>query len=76
VLAVFLIVNSVIAFFYYLRVIRTMWMDDAPAGMPALQPGFNLSVVVVVLMFGTVLLGVLPGIAANFTDVASLATGG
>ncbi len=76
VLAVFLIINSVIAFFYYLRVIRTMWMDEAPAGLPALQPGFNLSVVVVVLMFGTVLLGVLPGIAANFTDVANLATGG
>ncbi len=74
-LAVFLIINSVIAFFYYLRVIRTMWMDDAPAGLPALQPGFNLSVVVVVLMFGTVLLGVLPGLAGNFADVVTLAGG-
>ena len=74
-LAIFLIINSVIAFFYYLRVIRTMWMDEAPAGLPALQPGFNLSVVVVVLMFGTVLLGVLPGIAGNFADVVTLAGG-
>jgi NADH:ubiquinone oxidoreductase subunit 2 (subunit N) len=29
VLAAFLVINSVIAFFYYLRVVKTMWMDAA-----------------------------------------------
>ncbi len=75
-LAVFLILNSVIAFFYYLKVIRTMWMDDAPAGLPVLQPGLNLSVVVAVLMVGTVVLGLLPGLIANFTSGTGLALGG
>ena len=75
-LAVFLILNSVIAFFYYLKVIRTMWMDDAAAGLPVLQPGLNLSVVVTVLMVGTVVLGLLPGLIANFTSGTGLALGG
>jgi NADH-quinone oxidoreductase subunit N len=75
-LAVFLILNSVVAFFYYLRVIRTMWMDESPAGLPTLQPGFNLSVVVSLLMIGTVVLGLLPGLIANFSGGTSLAIGG
>ena len=76
VLAFSLIANSVIAFFYYLKVIRTMWMDDAPAGLPVLQPGLNLSFVVTVLMVGTVVLGLLPGLVANFSSVTGLASGG
>ena len=72
VLAAFLVVNSVIAFFYYLRVIRTVWMDEAPAGLPQLQPGFNLSAVVVVLMIGTMVLGVLPGLVTDFSSVISI----
>ena len=76
VLGSFVVVNSVIAFFYYLRVITTMWMDEARAGLPALQPGFNLSAVVLVLMAGTVVLGVLPGLISGFSSLTSLATGG
>jgi NADH-quinone oxidoreductase subunit N len=69
VMAAFLVINSVIAFFYYLKVIRTMWMDEAPAGLPRLQPGFNLSAVVIVLMVGTVLLGVLPGLVTDYSSL-------
>ncbi len=76
VLAVFLVVNSVIAFFYYLKVVKTMWMDEADATAPRLQPGFNLSVVVSILMVLTVVLGVLPGLISDATSVTSLATGG
>ncbi|MCC5948778.1 MAG: NADH-quinone oxidoreductase subunit N [Nitriliruptoraceae bacterium] len=72
ILAGFLVLNSVIAFFYYLRVVKTIWMDEAREGMPALQPGFNLSVVVVILMAGTVLLGVLPGLVTDYSSVVSL----
>ena len=76
VLASFLVLNSVIAFFYYLRVIRTMWMDTADASAPALEPGFNLSVVVAVLTIGTVVLGLLPGLISDYSAGVSLATGG
>jgi NADH-quinone oxidoreductase subunit N len=76
VLAAFLVVNSVIGFFYYLRVVRTIWMDAAPAGLPRLQPGFNLSAVVVILMIGTVLLGILPGLVTDFSSTISLVAAG
>lgn len=72
ILAGFLVINSVIGFFYYLRVVRTIWMDAAPEGLPRLQPGFNLSAVVVVLMIGTVLLGVLPGLVTDLSSAISI----
>jgi NADH-quinone oxidoreductase subunit N len=76
VLASFLVVNSVIAFFYYLRVIRTMWMDEVRVGAPALQPGFNLSAVVLALTVGTVVLGFIPGVIATFTDLSNILASG
>ena len=76
VLGAFVVINSVIAFFYYLRVVKTMWMDEAREGLPALQPGLSLSAVVLVLMVGTVLLGVLPGLVSDASSLTSLATGG
>jgi NADH-quinone oxidoreductase subunit N len=75
-LAIFLVFNSVIAFFYYLKVIKTMWMDPALEGLPPLQPGFNLSVVVVVLMIGTIVLGVLPGLISDYTSLTSVVAAG
>lgn len=73
VLAGFVVINSVIAFFYYLKVVRTMWMDGAPVGAPTLQPGFNLTAVVALLMLGTVVLGIFPGLVANGTASTALA---
>jgi NADH-quinone oxidoreductase subunit N len=75
VMASFLVVNSVIAFFYYLRVIRAIWFEPAAVEAPRLQPALSLSVVVVVLMAGTILLGVLPGLVADPTVVTTFATG-
>jgi NADH-quinone oxidoreductase subunit N len=71
-MAAFLVINSVIAFFYYLKVIRGMWMGEAAEGVPALEPGFNLSAVVVALMVGTLVLGVLPGLISDYTSLTSL----
>lgn len=67
VLVGFLVVNSVIAFFYYLKVIWLMWMREPGKGVAPVQAGLNLSVVVGGLMVGTVLLGILPGLVANAT---------
>ena len=76
VLMVFLVFNSVIAFFYYLKVVKTMWMDEARELDVQLQPGFNLSTVVAVLMIGTVVLGVLPGLISGATSLTSLVAAG
>ncbi|MFA9446220.1 NADH-quinone oxidoreductase subunit N [Egicoccus sp. AB-alg6-2] len=72
VLMVFLAINSVIAFFYYLRIVKTMWMDTAREGLPVLQPGFQLSLVVLVLMAGTLLLGVLPGLVTDYSSLSGI----
>jgi NADH-quinone oxidoreductase subunit N len=76
VLAAFLVINSVIAFFYYLKVVKTVWIDAPRVGAPTLQPGFNLSIVVSLLMIGTIVLGVLPGLVTGGTSVASLLASG
>jgi NADH-quinone oxidoreductase subunit N len=73
---VFLVINSVIAFFYYLKVIKTMWMDPAPADAPLVQPGFNLSMVVIGLTVATILLGILPGLISNYSSITSIVAAG
>jgi NADH-quinone oxidoreductase subunit N len=73
-MAGFLVLNSVIAFFYYLKVMRTMWMGQPAEDVPALQPGFNLSVVIVALMIGTLVLGVLPGLISDYTSLTQVMT--
>ena len=76
VLAGFLVLNSVIAFFYYLKVISLIWIADPADDMPTLQPGLNLSGVIAVLMIGTVVLGVLPGLVTQGTSIVSLLASG
>jgi NADH-quinone oxidoreductase subunit N len=41
-LAAAVVVNSVIAMFYYLKILRTMWMDE-PTSQAELHPGFALN---------------------------------
>ncbi|MBD0324605.1 MAG: hypothetical protein ICV72_14665, partial [Aldersonia sp.] len=41
-LAAAVVINSVLAMFYYLKVLRTMWMDE-PTSDTALRPGFALN---------------------------------
>ncbi|MBW3576773.1 MAG: NADH-quinone oxidoreductase subunit N [Actinobacteria bacterium] len=60
VLATFLVLNTVLAFFYYLAVVRTMWMDAPRAGAPLLRPGLAINASVAVLALGTVALGIVP----------------
>jgi NADH-quinone oxidoreductase subunit N len=75
VLAGFLVINSVIAFFYYLKVVRLVWIRDAAEGVPALQPGLNLSGVIAALMIGTLVLGILPGLITQGTSIVTRAAG-
>lgn len=75
VLAAAVVVNSVIAMFYYLRVGASLWMGEPKPSAPALQPGLNLSAVVMGLTVATIVLGILPGLITTQTATVSLAGG-
>ncbi|MGH8933641.1 MAG: NADH-quinone oxidoreductase subunit N [Egibacteraceae bacterium] len=61
------VVNSVIAMFYYLSIARTVWMD-APTRTDPIRPGLALNAAIGVLAVAALLTGILPdsfGAAAN-----------
>ena len=73
VLAVIVGINSVIAFGYYGRLIRVMWMDEAPDGdrAPIRIPASIMAAMVITVAI-TIAVGVLPSILTHFTDPISL----
>ncbi len=75
VLLFFLIINSVIAFYYYLKVVWVMWMREAREGIAPVTPGVNLSLVTAALVFATVLLFALPGLISDATAATDLVAG-
>jgi NADH-quinone oxidoreductase subunit N len=75
VLAAAVVVNSVIAMFYYLNLIRTMWMDS-PASTAPVRPGLALNTAVVGLAAAAVAVFFVPDIFASAAQVSTLAAGG
>ena len=78
VLAVIVAVNSVIAFAYYGRLLRIMWMEEAPDGdtTPIRVPA-SLTAALVITAAVTLVAGIAPGIVTHFTDpIQLLALGG
>ncbi len=73
VLAVIGAVNSVIAFGYYGNVMREIWMRPVPHGdtTPVVTPS-SLQIALGITAVATLVLGVLPGIALHFGDVADI----
>jgi NADH-quinone oxidoreductase subunit N len=73
VLAVIGAVNTAIAVAYYLRVMRVMWMDEAPDGdeTPIAVPA-PLGAALAITAAGTLVLGVLPGLVLRFGDLEDL----
>jgi NADH-quinone oxidoreductase subunit N len=73
VLAVIGAVNTAIAAAYYLRVMRTMWMDPPPENAPAtiVTPPPVMAALGITAV-GTVVLGVLPGLVMRFADLQDL----
>jgi NADH-quinone oxidoreductase subunit N len=60
-LVVIAVINTLISVYYYLRVVRVLYMDS-PVADPGLPPlSSNLGVPVLVCSLGTLLLGLLPG---------------
>jgi NADH-quinone oxidoreductase subunit N len=72
-LAVLVGVNSVIAFGYYGRIMRVMWMDDVPDDdrTPIRVPA-SLTAALVICVAATLVIGVAPGLLTHFTDNVTL----
>lgn len=66
VLAVIAAVNTVIAAAYYMRVLRVVWVDDAPDGDTAPIPVASpITAAVAITLVGTLVVGVLPNLVAR-----------
>ncbi len=66
-LAAIAVVSTAISLYFYVKVIFYMFMREGEEGAPMVETGFDYSVVLVVTVIGTVLLGVYP---APFMDAA------
>jgi NADH-quinone oxidoreductase subunit N len=80
VLAVIAAVNTVIAFYYYARIIKSVWLDEAPAvslGDREAVPAGSLRLALAITGVLTILVGVFPTIASIFGEASRvLASGG
>ena len=73
VLAVLVGLNSVIAFGYYGRLMRVMWMDEVPdEDRTTIRIPASIQASLVITVGVTILFGVLPGVITHFTDPISL----
>ncbi len=82
-LAIIAVINSVIAFYYYARVIKSAWFDPVPPSIPAAElsglgrsvaPSLQLALVLTAV--GVLVLGFYPDLIADVGDVASTVAGG
>jgi NADH-quinone oxidoreductase subunit N len=79
VLAVIAAVNTVIALYYYARVVKSVWLDPAPAQLREAEPGPAGSLRLALMIAGvvTVAVGIFPAAASVFGDASRvLAAGG
>jgi NADH-quinone oxidoreductase subunit N len=64
-LVILAIAMSAVSLYYYLRVLKEVYVVDAPSDAPALNPLLASKVVVVLLAFLVLLLGCLPGLLVD-----------
>lgn len=67
-LAVVGIINSVISFYYYARIVKMMFLKDAPEDLEARPPHLWMTMVLTLLMIPTLLLGVYWESVATFAQ--------
>jgi NADH-quinone oxidoreductase subunit N len=68
-LAILIAVNSVIAAFYYFRILRIMWMEPAPDGdVTPIRVPISLSIALVLTVAVTLIYGFVPGVIGHLTD--------
>jgi NADH-quinone oxidoreductase subunit N len=66
------VLTSAVATFYYLRIIAAMWMRPAEKSAPPIHLTGVLSTLLVVLVIGTIALGVFPAGPLGFASAAAL----
>jgi NADH-quinone oxidoreductase subunit N len=82
-LAVIAVINSVIAFYYYAKVIKSAWFDPVPASVPAadlkgmgwtVSPPLRLALVLTAI--GVLVIGFYPDVIADVGDAAKTVAAG
>ncbi|MCF7804791.1 MAG: NADH-quinone oxidoreductase subunit N [Candidatus Marinimicrobia bacterium] len=66
-LAVVGIINSVISFYYYARVVKVMFFEDAPDSLETVKPRAWMTTLVTLLVIPTIILGLYWNSIAEFT---------
>lgn len=73
VLAAIAAVNTVISAAYYFRVLRTVWVDEAPDGdVSPINTPQPIVAALGITVVGTIVVGVLPGLVARFGELQDL----
>ncbi len=75
-MGVVMAVNSIISLAYYLGVMRTMFMDDAPDGdLTPVRIPVPLVAAVTITAVATIAFGIVPGLVADLAEGATFAVG-
>jgi NADH-quinone oxidoreductase subunit N len=69
-LVVIAVINSVISAYYYLRVVKVMWLGE-PASMEKVPSSGALRFALAISCLGVLLLGIIPGFAMNLAQMAA-----
>jgi len=70
-LVIIAVINSVISAYYYLRVVKVMWMNE-PAAADSVEASGALKIALLLSCLGVLLFGIAPGIAMHFTSLAKM----
>lgn len=69
-LVIVAVINSVVSAFYYLRVVKVMWLGE-PASEEAIPASAGLRLALIVSCAGVLFLGVAPGLLMKATETAA-----
>jgi len=69
-LVIIAVINSVISAYYYLRIVKTMWMD-APAGDESISSSSAPKLALIIACIGIVILGIVPALITRATEFGS-----
>ncbi len=70
-LVIIAVINSVISAFYYLRVVKVMWMGE-PASPDKVPASAALIVALIICCLGVLLFGLMPSIGMTFASLAKM----
>jgi NADH-quinone oxidoreductase subunit N len=73
-LAAIAAVNAVIGATYYLKIMRAMWMKEAPDGSTKIVVPSSLRLALALCGIAVMVVGVLPSIISHFAEIAQLAS--